>query len=69
MPKSLYLTKSVYALGEEAGEEVGTMEAAERGLYAAAVSFVVPEEILALCQLLLGTGGGEYLLAGIGMIA
>jgi len=30
LPKTIYDVNSVYALGEEAGEEVGAMEAAER---------------------------------------
>ncbi len=54
---------------EEAADEVGAVEAAERGGDAGSVGAVIPEEVLALGELLRRAGRGVDLLAGIGVVA
>lgn len=53
----------------EAGDEVAAVEPLEAAHYFAASRGVVPEEILPLGLFLLGRGGSEHFLAGVGMDA
>ena len=55
--------------GEQAGCEVASVDAVERAQDIVAVVAVVPEEVFALCQFFFWPDGGEYLFAGVGMLA
>ena len=52
-------------LAVELVENIRTMQSVERTDYVGTIRAVIPEEVFALCQLLLGSSGGKYPLAGI----